>query len=103
MEILHYEVVDMSHSILSVVVASIFIIILLSFLYIVSGSALLSILMFIISLGFIIFGYVNHLDEQYEYQKVKVSDWNIVHNEGWEVIKREGEIIELKRKLEEEE
>lgn len=35
--------------------------------------------------------------------KVIVSDWNVVHSEEWEILKKKGEIVTLKRSIEEDE
>ena len=53
----------------------------------------------VLFVGMMTFAYSIEDKATYEYQKVKVSDWNIVHNERWEVVNQEGEIVELKRKL----
>lgn len=52
--------------------------------------------------GLMTWAYISEDKSTYEYQKVIVEDWNEVYEQGWEVIKHEGEIVELKRKLEEE-
>lgn len=54
----------------------------------------------IVFVGMMTWAYISEDKSEYEYQKVIVDDWNVVHNEGWEVIKQDGEIVELKRKLE---
>lgn len=59
-------------------------------------NVIISLLVILIWIGV----YYSFQNEVYEYKKVIVEDWNVVHSEGWEVVRQEGEIIELKRKLE---
>lgn len=62
------------------------------------------------SIGFLIVGVMISLANilsfmnpiKYEQQKVIVSDWNIVYEQGWEVVSRDGKIVVLKRKIDNE-
>ena len=41
-------------------------------------------------------------DETYEYEQMKVivTDWNVVYEDGWEVVDQDGKIVILERRLE---
>lgn len=101
MEVLHYEVITLGLS-MSEFIVGIVLSLISGICFYKGNSKSLGVLVPTILILFLTSGYLL-TQEQYEYQKVKVSDWNTVHEQGWEVIKQEGEIVELKRKLEENE
>ena len=103
MEILHYEVVNNHTSALILyIVYSILSIGLGIVIYRNNKDWKFGLIVSLFFVGMMTFAYTAEDKSQYEYQKVKVSDWNIVHNERWEVVNQEGDIVELKRKIEEE-
>jgi len=99
MQVLHYEVVNLGMDNISLTVV-IVLSVLVGVCFYLGNRKVASV---IIPLILIVIALMSKylVNEQYEYQKVIVEDWNVVHSEGWEVDSQEGEITVLKRKLEE--